>query len=206
MWMVSSRRYTGIGCGEHQVFPSDINIKGLFDSTLNPINPSRIPPSSLSIHQSITNTNSRIPNTKYQTSSSSNMKSDPTYTTPFFINNVEVTSTKTFPVNNPTDNSLIWNASAATLEDVEKVAKAAAEAFPAWSRTKYTKRRELIHNFKRILKARQAELAECMTLETGATAFWGEANVSVGLDLLEHIAGTVVTISGSIEEESREGG
>lgn len=133
------------------------------------------------------------------------MKSDPSYITPLFIDNVEVVSPKTFPVNNPADNSLLWNASAASLEDVEKVAKAASAAFPGWSRTKYTKRRELIHNFQRILKTKQAELAECVVLETGATSLWGEVNVTVGLELLEHIAGTVVTISGSIEEESREG-
>lgn len=133
------------------------------------------------------------------------MKSDPAYVIPLFIDNVEITSSKTFPVNSPADNSLLWNASAASLEDVERVTKAASAAFPAWSRTKYTKRRELIHNFKRILEARQAELAECMSLETSSTSFWGDINVKVGLDLLEHIAGTVVAISGSIQEESREG-
>lgn len=133
------------------------------------------------------------------------MEPNPAYTIPFFIDNVEVTSTKTFPVNNPVDNSLLWNASAATLEDVEKVARAASAAFPAWARTKYTKRRELIRNFQTILATRRAELIECMVLETGATAAWGEANVTLGIELLEHIAGTVVTISGSIEEESREG-
>lgn len=133
------------------------------------------------------------------------MKSDPTYTTPFFINNVEVTSPKTFPVNNPADNSLLWNASAASLDDVDKVTKAAVAAFPAWSRTKYTKRRELIQNFKVILEKRRAELVECAILETGSTQQWAELNVTGGVSLLEHIAGTVVTISGSIEEEAREG-
>lgn len=133
------------------------------------------------------------------------MKSDPSYTVPFFFNNVEATSTKTFPVNNPADNTLLWNAAAASIDDVEKVTKAAQAAFPAWSRTKYTKRRELIQNFKAILEKRRAELIECAILETGSTEQWAELNVTGGLSLLEHIAGTVVTISGSIEEEAREG-
>lgn len=133
------------------------------------------------------------------------MEPNPAYTVPLFIDNAEITSLKTFPVNNPADNSLLWNASAATLEDVEKVAKAASAAAPAWGRTKLTKRRELIRNFQTILKARGAELIECMALETGAGVLWGQMNLTLGVDLLEHIAGTVVTISGSIEEESREG-
>lgn len=133
------------------------------------------------------------------------MQSNPAYTIPFFIDNAEFTSLKTFPVRNPADNSLLWNASAATLEDVEKVAKAASAAFPAWAGTKLTKRRELIRNFQTILATKRAELIECMVLETGSTVQWAEMNFTLGLDLLEHIAGTVVTISGSIEEDSREG-
>lgn len=133
------------------------------------------------------------------------MKSDPSYTVPLFFNNVEVTSTKTFPVNNPADNTLLWNASAASIDDVEKVTKAAAAAFPAWSRTKYTKRRELIRNFGAILEKRRAELIECSVLETGSSVHWAELNVTGGISVLEHVAGTVVTINGSIEEDAREG-
>ncbi|KAL0631665.1 hypothetical protein Q9L58_009477 [Maublancomyces gigas] len=125
------------------------------------------------------------------------MKSDPSYTVPLFFNNVEVTSKKTFPVNNPADNTLLWNASAASIDDVEKVTKAAAAAFPAWSRTKYTKRRELIRNFGAILEKRRAELIECSVLETGSSVHWAELNVTGGISVLEHVAGTVVTINGS---------
>lgn len=134
------------------------------------------------------------------------MKFNPTDITPFIINNEEVISSKTFDVINPANNNLLWKASAATIDDVEKVAKAAQAAFPAWSRTKYTKRRELIQKFQAILERRQDELKECMTLETGAQDAWSSFNIKTGVKLLQHIAGTVVTISGSIEEEQGEGG
>lgn len=44
-----------------------------------------------------------------------------------------------------------------------------------------------------------------MRLETGANEKWRDFNVRGGIELLQHIAGTVVTIAGSIEEEQGEG-
>lgn len=134
------------------------------------------------------------------------MKSNPTYTAPFLTNSVEVASPKTFPANNPTDNSFLWKASTASLGGAEKATKAAAAtAFPAWSRTKYVKLREFIENFQAILRRRRDELVECMVLETGATPAWVLFNVSLGIDFPEHVAETVVTISGSIDEDMSEG-
>lgn len=66
--------------------------------------------------------------------------SNQNYITPFLVKNEEIISGKKFGVYNPCDSELLWNTSAASLSDDQKVRKAAAPEFPSWSTTKLAKR------------------------------------------------------------------
>lgn len=62
-------------------------------------------------------------------------------------------------------------------KDVERAAKAAADAFGAWSRTPTTVRNEVLVRLTGILTAQQARLARVVTRETGLTLKESDAEV-----------------------------
>lgn len=68
----------------------------------------------------------------------------PSITVPSLINGIEETNTSTFPVISPYTNSPCWNATAATPSDAVRAVEAASAAFPAWSATKPTVRRDIL--------------------------------------------------------------
>ncbi|CUS12488.1 unnamed protein product [Tuber aestivum] len=127
------------------------------------------------------------------------------YTVPFLINGEEITSPKTFDVKNPLDDSLLWKASAATVEDVEAVVQSASDAFRSWSTTKLVKRRELIYKLVEVLERRKQELADSMAEETAALGGWVDFTISQTVELAREIAGGVGRIVGTIPESEEEG-
>ncbi|RPA97312.1 aldehyde dehydrogenase [Choiromyces venosus 120613-1] len=128
-----------------------------------------------------------------------------TYTVPFLINNEEITSSKTFDVKNPLDDSLLWTSSAATVQDVEAAIQAASNAFRSWSTTKLVKRRELINKLADVFEERGQELMDSMEKETAALSGWADSNVHASAGLARDVASRVVTIAGTIPESVEEG-
>lgn len=132
------------------------------------------------------------------------MLPDSKYITPFIINNVSHTSTKTFPVNSPTADA-VWHASAATTKDVEAITAAAEAAFPLWATTKIAKRRELLLKFTELLEREAPTITECMTLETGATEIWGGFNVKIGVEMARQVIAEMCLVFGKVIESETEG-
>jgi acyl-CoA reductase-like NAD-dependent aldehyde dehydrogenase len=75
----------------------------------------------------------------------------------------------TYAVVNPATEQVVGHAPDASVADAEAAAQAAADAFPAWSRTTPEHRAELLTRAADLLDARYAELVPLVQAETGAT-------------------------------------
>jgi acyl-CoA reductase-like NAD-dependent aldehyde dehydrogenase len=74
-----------------------------------------------------------------------------------------------YAVVNPATEQVVGHAPNASVADAEAAAQAAAEAFPAWSRTTPEHRAELLARAADLLDERYAELVPLVQAETGAT-------------------------------------
>ena len=80
---------------------------------------------------------------------------------------VEAASGETFQVEDPAHRAPIAEVPRGRAEDVDRAATAAAEAFPAWSRTPPRDRGRILVRIADALEARVEELARTIALETG---------------------------------------
>ena len=90
---------------------------------------------------------------------------------------VQASSGQTFTQNNPLTGGVATEAAAATVDDANRAADAAARAFPEWSQTGPTERRRLLLAAADNLEARGSDIARAMADELGATAAWAGFNV-----------------------------
>jgi acyl-CoA reductase-like NAD-dependent aldehyde dehydrogenase len=86
---------------------------------------------------------------------------------------------------NPWTGEPSGTSAAATREDARAAVDAAAEAFPAWSRTPVEERRGLLDRAAELLMERQEGIAAVVTEETGATFGWGMFNVELAAGMLQ---------------------
>ncbi|MGI9486383.1 MAG: 5-carboxymethyl-2-hydroxymuconate semialdehyde dehydrogenase [Geminicoccaceae bacterium] len=74
---------------------------------------------------------------------------------------------KTFETRSPVDNSLICPVARGDAEDVDRAAKAAKAAFPAWREMPSAKRRQVLHAIADGIVERAEEIAFCECWDTG---------------------------------------
>ncbi len=80
---------------------------------------------------------------------------------------VDAASGQTFAVEDPAHRAPIAEVPRGRAEDVDRAMKAAAEAFPAWSRTPPRERGRILARIADALEARVEELSRTIALETG---------------------------------------
>ncbi|MCJ1291708.1 hypothetical protein MMC34_003253 [Xylographa carneopallida] len=125
---------------------------------------------------------------------------------PLQINGKEVKTSTTFDVVDPSTGKVIWKSASASKEDAMNAIEAAQAAFPAWSKTKPAKRRNILLKAAEILQSRVEELGGYMMTETGSqTAFATGFNIPTSVEMLKDIAGRIVTIAGSVPVCGEEG-
>lgn len=125
---------------------------------------------------------------------------------PLLINGKEQLTASTFDVVSPYTGESCWSASAGTAEDALKAVDAAEAAFPTWSKTKPTIRRDILLKAADILESRLEELAEIMRTEMGADV--GSSQffvVPLSIRMLRDIAGRITSICGSVPVVEEEG-
>lgn len=128
------------------------------------------------------------------------------YTVPLLIAGKEVTTSTTFPVISPSSHKEIWTSSSASLDEVASAISAAQSAFPAWSKTKPSARRDIFLKAADIFQSRADELGKYMMEETGAEAgFSGGFNVPLAAEMMRDVAGRVSTVMGHIPTCAQEG-
>jgi len=109
-------------------------------------------------------------------------------------------------VTSPITNKVIWKSSSVSKDDAIKAVEAAQAAFPAWSKTKPSKRRDILLKASDILAQRAEEAAEYMEIETGAVpAYSGGFNVPSAIEQLRDVAGRIITSTGHIPICGEEG-
>ena len=74
---------------------------------------------------------------------------------------------RTFDNHSPVDNSLICSIARSDAEDVDRAAKAAKEAFPAWRDMPAARRRQVLHAIADGIALRAEEIAFCECWDTG---------------------------------------
>lgn len=104
----------------------------------------------------------------------------------------------TFERTSPVNGDCASISAAATIDDAQASALAAASAFPGWSTTPPALRRSLLQKAAQILLGKREEAAARMMTEIGATRQWCDANVDFGADILHDAAAMTTMITGSV--------
>ena len=126
---------------------------------------------------------------------------------PLQINGKEVLNTEhTFEVVNPATGKVLWESASASKKDAIKAVEAAQAAFPAWSKTKPSKRRNIINKAADIMESRAKELARYMMEEMGAGPDFVEGFiVPTSVEMLRDVAGRIATVNSYIPTSNDEG-
>lgn len=96
---------------------------------------------------------------------------------------------ETEPVTNPATGGEIAQVRYSTAADVRDVVETAREAFEGWRATPPADRAEYLFDLKAELAARQAEIAEALSLEHGKTVAEAEGEIERGIENVEVAAG-----------------
>ncbi|OQD88777.1 hypothetical protein PENANT_c003G10787 [Penicillium antarcticum] len=127
-------------------------------------------------------------------------------TIPLLINNTSEPPTKTFEVISPYTNEPCWTAAAATPDDAIRAVEAANTAFPTWSQTKPTVRRDILLKTADILESRLEICAEYMRTEMGADVGASQMFiVPLAIRMLREVASRITSICGCVPVVETEG-
>jgi len=120
-------------------------------------------------------------------------------------NVVEAENGQTFDRRNPLSDQVATQAAAATKIDADKAVDAASAAFPEWSATSPSHRREILNKAAEILLARTEDFVEAMMSETGATQGWSRFNCKLGAEMLVESGAMTTRILGETMPANRPG-
>ncbi len=125
---------------------------------------------------------------------------------PLLINGKEIINETTFDVVSPVSGKLIWKGSSVSKQQAIEAVEAAQAAFPAWSKTKPSFRRDILLKASDILKSRGEEVSEYMDIETGSPEGMSKYfNVPSSVEQLRDVAGRIITVTGNVLVPAEEG-
>ncbi|OAR00499.1 hypothetical protein LLEC1_07538 [Akanthomyces lecanii] len=125
---------------------------------------------------------------------------------PLLIAGKEERGPATFDVVSPYTGETCWAATDATAEDAVRATEAAAAAFPGWSQTKPTVRRDILLRAADILESRLEENASYMRTEMGADVGSSQLFVvPLSIRMLRDLAGRITSICGSVPVVEQDG-
>ncbi|KAL3478969.1 aldehyde dehydrogenase domain-containing protein [Aspergillus californicus] len=118
---------------------------------------------------------------------------------PLIINGKEKLTQTRFDVVSPYTNESCWAAASASSQDATRAVEAAEAAFPAWSQTKPTVRRDILFKAADILDSRLKKNAELMRTEMGADVGASQFFVvPLAIRMLREVASRITSICGSV--------
>ncbi len=118
---------------------------------------------------------------------------------------VAATNNRTYERRDPVTGEVATTAAAASVEDALKAAKAAAQAFPAWSKTGPTERRTLLLKAADELEGMTDQIIQTMITETGSTGPWGGFNCMLAAGMLREAASMTTQITGEVIPANKPG-
>lgn len=135
-----------------------------------------------------------------------NGDASPQITVPSWINGVEETGPSTFDVISPYTNTTCWTSASASPADALRAVDAASAAFPGWSATKPTARRDILLRAADLLEERTEANAEIMRTEMGADVGTSQFFVvPLAIKMLRDVAGRITSVCGSVPTVEEEG-
>lgn len=120
------------------------------------------------------------------------------YIIPLQINGKDVKTSTTYKVVNPSTNELAWESCSASNTEAIQAAEAAQAAFPAWSKTKVSNRRDIFLKAADVMIRRAEELSNYIKTETGADETFTTFNVFASAEQLRDVAGRIPTVVGHL--------
>lgn len=115
------------------------------------------------------------------------------------------TGEATFERKDPMTGRVATTTAAATVEDVDRTARAAAKAFETWSETGPGVRRAFLLKAADLMESRAADFTKLMLEETGATAPWAGFNVHLAAGILREAAALTTQITGEVIPSDKPG-
>lgn len=104
--------------------------------------------------------------------------------------------TSTLPVYDPARGEVIEQVPLSGTVEVDRAVKAAAAAFPEWSRTPVLERTALMFRFKALLEAHAEELAAIVTRHHGKTLNEARGEVRRGIEVVDFACGAPTLLQG----------
>jgi len=112
---------------------------------------------------------------------------------------------ETFERIDPVSHEVSTRASAASVDDAVRAANAAARAFPSWSATPPSERRELLNKAADLLERRTGDFVQAMIAETGSTASWGQFNCRLAASVLREAGAMASQVTGEVVPADKPG-
>jgi malonate-semialdehyde dehydrogenase (acetylating)/methylmalonate-semialdehyde dehydrogenase len=109
---------------------------------------------------------------------------------------VPANGTAALPVYNPATGEVIEQVPLSAAADVDAAVKAAAGAYPAWSRTAVMERVRLMFRFKALLEEHFEELAAIVTRHHGKTLDESRGEVRRGIEVVDFACGAPTLLQG----------
>jgi benzaldehyde dehydrogenase (NAD) len=110
-----------------------------------------------------------------------------------------------FERRNPVTGEVASNAGAATVDDANAAANAAAAAFPAWSALGPNARRALLNKAADALEAKAPQFVDAMMGEIGATEGWARFNLMLAAGMVREAAAMTTQIGGEVIPSDKPG-
>jgi benzaldehyde dehydrogenase (NAD) len=110
-----------------------------------------------------------------------------------------------FERRNPVTGEVASTAGAATVDDANAAANAAAAAFPAWSALGPNARRALLNKAAAALEAKAPQFVEAMMGEIGATEGWARFNLMLAAGMVREAAAMTTQIGGEVIPSDKPG-
>lgn len=125
---------------------------------------------------------------------------------PLIICGREIITESTFPVISPLTGKEIWSSSSASRQDAIDAADAAQAAFPAWSRTKPSERRDIFLKAADIIEKRREELKYYIHHEIGADEGYQNFMLALSTEGLKDTAGKIAdAVRGQVPISNHDG-
>jgi acyl-CoA reductase-like NAD-dependent aldehyde dehydrogenase len=105
---------------------------------------------------------------------------------------------RSFETIDPWTGETAGRAAAAGRDEARAAADAAGEAFPEWSQTPPSQRRELLQRAAGLLMERAPDIAAIVTQETGGTFGWGMFNCKLAAGMLGEAAAQTTAVTGEV--------
>ncbi|EWY89730.1 hypothetical protein FOYG_07398 [Fusarium oxysporum NRRL 32931] len=118
-------------------------------------------------------------------------------TVPLIIGGKDISGPAIFSVINPENGKEVWKAGGATVSEAVKAVEAAEAAFPAWSKTKPSFRRDIFLRASQLFEEHIDELITYQEQETAADPTFIKWILGLTIDNLKEVAGKTPLVAGS---------